>query len=82
MNKANGSVVGIKIGLGIALLTTLAGCLGYAGGGYGGPVGRRTDRYVFGGSYESRRDVQAYSRRGSESRASARRDGGRPEGRR
>ena len=36
MNKANGPVDRIKIGLGIALLAALTGCVGYVDGGYGG----------------------------------------------
>ena len=39
MNKTNGPVDRIKIGLGIALLAALTGCVGYVDGGYyGGPV--------------------------------------------
>ena len=39
MNKANGPVDRIKIGLGIALLAALTGCVGYVDGGYyGGAV--------------------------------------------
>jgi glycogen phosphorylase len=38
MNKASGPVDRIKIGLGIALLAALTGCVGYVDGGYGGTV--------------------------------------------
>ena len=38
-NQANESHDRIKIGLGIALLAALTGCVGYVDGGYyGGPV--------------------------------------------
>jgi hypothetical protein len=72
MNKADGPVNRIKIGLGIALLAALTGCVGYVGGGYGGAVVvPGPDVYFFGGGYERGRDVHEYSRRGSESRAVA-----------
>ena len=39
MNQADDSHDRIKIGLGIALLAVLTGCVGYVDGGYyGGPV--------------------------------------------
>jgi hypothetical protein len=72
MNKANGPVDRIKIGLGIALLVALTGCVGYVGGGYRGAVvvpGR--DVYSLGGSHERGRDVRDYGWRGVESRAVA-----------
>ena len=72
VNKANGPVDRIKMGLGIALLAALMGCVGYVGGGYGGAVVvPEPDVYLFGGGYERGRDVHAYSHRGSESRAVA-----------
>ena len=72
MNKANGSVDRIKIGLGIALLAALTGCVGFVGGGYGGAVVvSEPDVYFFGGGYERGRDVHDYSHRGFESRAAA-----------
>ena len=76
MNKANGPVDQIKIGLGTALLAVLTGCVGWVGGsydsGYGGAVVvSEPDMYVFGGGYERGRDVHNYSQRGSESRAVA-----------
>ena len=38
-NQANDSYDRIKLGLGIALLAALTGCVGYVDGGYyGGPV--------------------------------------------
>jgi hypothetical protein len=73
----NGLVDRIKIGLGIALLATLTGCVGYVGGGYGGAVVvAEPDMYVFGGGYERGRDVHDYSHRGSVSRAAAHPVGG------
>jgi len=75
MNKTNGPVDRIKVGLGIALLAILTGCVGYVDGGYGGAVVvAEPDVYVFGGGYYERgRDVHEYSHRGSESRAVAHR---------
>jgi hypothetical protein len=75
----------IKIGLGIALLATLTGCVGvgYVDGGYGGAVVvPGPDVYVFGGGYERGRDVHAYSNRGVASRAAAHPGGGGRGGRR
>ena len=73
MNKTNGPVDRIKMGLGIALFAVLTGCVGYVDGGYGGAVVvAEPDVYVFGGGYyEGGRDVRAYSHRGFESRAVA-----------
>jgi hypothetical protein len=77
MNKANGLVDRIKIGLAIALLAALTGCVGYVDGGYGGAVVvAGPDVYLFGGGYERGRDVHDYSRRGGESRAVAHPGGG------
>ena len=78
MNKANGPVDRIKIGLGIALLAALTGCVGFVGGGYGGPVVvvPGPDVYFFGGYHERGRDVRDYSHRGFESRGSAHPGGG------
>ena len=77
MNKANSPVDRIKIGLGIALLAALTGCVGYVDGGYvsggygGAVVVAEPDVYLFGGGYERGRDVHGYSDRGSASRAVA-----------
>jgi hypothetical protein len=72
MNKANGTVDRIKIVLGVVLLATLMGCVGYVDGGYNGAVVvAEPDVYVFGGGYERGRDVHAYSQRGVQSRAVA-----------
>jgi hypothetical protein len=79
MNKRNGPVDRVKIGLGITLLATLMGCVGYVGGGYGGAVVvPEPDVYVFGGGYERGHDVHAYSQRGYASRAVAHPVGRRP----
>ena len=81
-NKANGPVDRIKIGLGIAVLAGLTGCVGYVDGGYvdggydGGVVVAEPDVYFFGGGYDRGRDVHDYSHRGSESRAVAHPGGG------
>jgi len=77
MNKANALVDRIKIGLGIALLAALTGCVGWVDGGYGGGVVvAEPDVYLFGGGYDRGRDVHDYSRRGNESRAVAHPGGG------
>ena len=83
MNKANGPVDLIKMGLGLALLAALMGCVGYVDGGYGGGVvvpGPYVG--VFGGGYERGRDVHAYSHRGVASRGAAHPGGGGRGGRR
>ena len=83
--KANGPFELIKIGLGVALLAALMGCVGagYVDGGYGGAViVPGPDVYVLGGGHERGRDVHAYSNRGVASRAAAHPGGGGPGGRR
>ncbi|MGD1086298.1 MAG: hypothetical protein ABSA47_16300, partial [Verrucomicrobiota bacterium] len=68
----------LKIGLGIAALAALTGCVGYVGGGYGGTVfvpGPEVGFYG-GGVYERGPDVHAFSQRGSASRAVAHPAGG------
>ena len=77
MNKTNGPADRIKIGLGIALLAVLTGCVGgYVGvdGGYGGTV--VVDPLFGGGIYDRGADVHGYSQRGSASRAVAHSGGG------
>jgi hypothetical protein len=72
IDKANDPVAGIKIGLGVALLAALMGCVGYVDGGYGGAVVvPGPDVYFYGGGHERGGDVRAYSHRGVESRAVA-----------
>ena len=69
MSTANGSVERIKIGLVIALLVIVTGCVGYVGGGYrGAVVVPAPEVYFWGGGYERGYDVHAYSHRGYESR--------------
>ena len=69
-HQANGPADRIKIGLGIALLAALTGCVGYVDGGYyGGPVAvPGPDVYFWGGDYDRGRDMHAYSKRGAASR--------------
>jgi hypothetical protein len=73
MNKTTGLIDQIKMGLGIALLATLMGCVGYVGGGGGGGVVvADPDVYVLGGGYYGGgHDIHAYSQRGAASRAVA-----------
>ena len=76
-NEGKHAVHQIKIGIAMALLTTLVGCVGYVGGGggYDGgvivPVPGPPDVVLFGGGFERGRDVHEYSRRGGESRERA-----------
>lgn len=79
MNKTNGQVKRIKIGLVIWLLAALTGCAGFWSGGYyygdevmvPGP-----DMFLFGDDYYRGREVHNYSHRGSESRSAAHHSGG------
>jgi hypothetical protein len=74
MNKTNGLADRIKIGLGVALVATLTGCVGFVDGGgdYGGAVVvPGPDVYLFGGGYDRGRDVHGYSQRGAVSRGVA-----------
>jgi hypothetical protein len=65
----------LQIALGIALLTALAGCVGYVDGGYGGGavVVPGPDVYLFGGGYDRGYDAHGYAHRGFESRGGGRR---------
>jgi hypothetical protein len=80
MNKTNSPVNQIKIGLGIALVAALTGCVGgYVGvdGGYGGAVVVPVFDPLFGGGYYDRGgDARGYSHRGAASRAVAHLGGG------
>jgi len=79
MNKPISPLGRMKIGLGIALLTALMGCIGYVDGGYGGTVVvPGPDLFLFGGGYERGPDVHVYSQRGFESRSVAHPGGGGP----
>lgn len=79
MNRTNGPVGRIKMGLVIALVAVSTGCVGYVDSGYGGAVVvPEPDVYVFGGAYYGGHDARDYSHRGAESRAVAHG----PEGRR
>ena len=68
MNKANSLAGRIKLGLGVALLVALTGCVGYVDGGYGGDV-------VVGGVWDAgfvgRGVAHGYSSRGRASRGAA-----------
>jgi hypothetical protein len=73
LNKMKSPVDRIKIGVGIALLSAMTGCVGFVGGGYGGEVVvPGPDLLLFGGGYERGGDVHAYSNRGFESRSGRR----------
>jgi hypothetical protein len=72
MDRANGPVCRIRLGLGIGLVAVLTGCVGYVDGGYGAAVVvPAPDLYFYGGSFERGREVHDYSHRGFESRAVA-----------
>ena len=73
MKKTNGPVDQIKIGLEVAWLATLMGCVGYVDGGYYAPpvVVPGPDIYFFGGFHERGPEVRAYGHRGYESREAA-----------
>jgi len=74
MNKANGSMGWIGIGLAIACLVIVMGCGGYVvGEGYYGEtvVVPEPDQYLFGGVYFDGREAHNYSHRGFESRGEA-----------
>ena len=78
MNNVKSPVDRLKIGVGIALLLVVTGCVGYVdsgyyGGGYGSGYGGvvmvpAPSVYFWGGGYERGYDEHAYSHRGYESR--------------
>jgi hypothetical protein len=82
MNKLKVLVDRIKIGLAIAVLTALTGCVGFVGGGYadggGGWWGGDGGGWWGGGGggFDRGHDVHAYSDRGVASRAVAHGGGG------
>lgn len=71
----------ITLGLGLALLAIMSGCVGYVGGGYGGAVAV-PGVFFYDGFNEGGPYWHAYSRRGAESRAWAHPGGGGHGGRR
>jgi hypothetical protein len=74
MKRTNQPSFKVHLALGIALLMTLAGCVGYVDGGYGGGavVVPGPDVFLFGGGYDRGGDVHGYSHRGFESRGGRR----------
>lgn len=68
----------IKIGLAIAVLTALTGCIGFVGGGgySDGGGGWWGGWWGGGGGYDRGRDVHGYSARGAASRGAAHGGGG------
>jgi hypothetical protein len=82
MNKIHDWVGGIKIGVGIAMLVTIVGCVGYVGpdGGEVGVAG--PDVTIFGGGFDRGHVVHDYGHRGFVSRGIAHGGGGFRGGRR
>jgi hypothetical protein len=69
MNLPSKMFYPIQIVLGIALMTALAGCVGYVDGGGGGAViVPGPDVFLFGGGYDRGHDEHGFSHRGFESR--------------
>lgn len=77
MNKANGSIERIKIGLVIVFLAAVAGCAGFWGEGYYGDAVVGPDLFIFGGDFDRGREEHNFSHRGFESRRVAHPSGGR-----
>jgi hypothetical protein len=78
-NKVIGCLGRLKIGLGVALVAVLTGCVGYVDGGYGGGavvVGGPDAVFLGGGHFDRGHDVHAYSARGAVSRSVAHGGGG------
>jgi hypothetical protein len=74
MNKANSLAGRIKLGLGVALLVALTGCVGYVDGGYGGDVvvgGPVVVGGVWDAGFVGRGVAHGYSSRGRASRGAA-----------
>ena len=67
LNNINSSMGRLKLGLGIALLAVVTGCVGYVGGGGAVYVPGPPDVVFFGGGFEHEH-VHEYSHRGFESR--------------
>jgi hypothetical protein len=84
MINAKGPVGILRLGLGVAFLSTMLGCVGYVDGGYGGYVGPDVvvapdPGVVFwggGGGWDRGHDAHAFSHRGSVSRGIAHGGGG------
>jgi hypothetical protein len=81
INRINVLVGQIKIGLAIAMLTALTGCIGFVGGGgdYGGGGWWWDDGGWWGGGgrgFDRGHDVRGYSARGAASRGAAHGGGG------
>jgi len=79
MNKANSLADRINLGLGVALLVALTGCVGYVDGGYGGDVvvgGPVVVGGVWDGGFVGRGVAHGYSSRGAASRGVAHSGGG------
>jgi hypothetical protein len=71
----------IKLGLAIAMLTAVTGCIGVVGGdGYYGDGGYVGGWWGGGGGYDRGRDVHGYSARGAASREAAHGGGGHASG--
>ena len=60
----------VALGLGLAMVLALTGCVGYVDGGYvgGAVVAPEPDVTIFAGGYDRGRDAHWYSHRGHESR--------------
>ena len=75
MNNTNSLAGRIKLGLGVALLAALTGCVGYVDGGYGGDVVVGTPGVwvggVWDGGFVGRGVAHGYSSRGRASRGAA-----------
>lgn len=78
VDKTKALVDRIKIGLAIAVLMALTGCVAWVGGGYGGGGWWGDDGGWWGGGRgdDRGRDVHGYSERGAASRAAAHGEGG------
>lgn len=75
MKKSNALVDRVKIGLAIAGLAALTGCVGFVGDGGGGWWGGDVGGW-WGGGYDRGHDVHGYSARGAASRGAAHGGGG------
>ena len=69
MNQVVGD--SLKVGLAIALLAALPGCVGYADGGYYGGAVVAPGPFIYGDFYDRGADVHAFSHRGFASRGFA-----------